>query len=457
LIQTTTYLAMLYRFKKYLDYLSRISIEIKFSVIIIMIALIVDMEISNTAHLTDQYISNDIGVIIFTLVSLTYLVSQQFILSYSHKKQLQIQVESSSFRITQRLINFMILLLIISFLTIVLEIIISGYYDSIFLLVVLVVTNSIAILAMVSIAIKFFSWYKTRRKSTILVFAIMSSTIGITALVTILFMGTILLGQPEKIDSDYDVVLPVIEQGSTLSVLNYLYYYLSILSFLVTWIMTSLLLKDYSIKLGKFRYWTILSLPLAFYLSQILVTQFGFFIPNEDSDQLTFSFWFLFLYTLSSPIGGILFSLPYFLVIRRMNVDKSLQSYMKILAYALLLFFAAGSATVYHTPYPPFGLSTVSIIGPSSYLIAIGVYYSARLVATNRTIENQMRTSKKYSQFFASIGSAEMEKAMTEIIEEVRKKLPTEKDEISEDPQFVDKEIIEFLKKYQSRNKDRNN
>jgi len=448
---------MLYSFKKYLYYLGRISIEIKFLVIIIMTVLIIDMEISNTAHLTDQYISSDIGVIIFTLISLIYLVSQQFILSYSQKRQLQIQVESSSFRIIQRIINFMILLLIISFLTVVLQIIISGYYDSIFLLVVLVVTNSITILAMVTIGIKFFLWYKSRRKSTILVFGVMSSTIAITALVTILFMGTILLGQPEKIDSDYDVVLPVIEQGSALSVLNYLYYYLSILSFLVTWIMTSLLLKDYSIKLGKFRYWAILSIPLAFYLSQLLVTQFGFFIPKETSDQLTFSFWFLFLYTLSSPIGGILFSLPYFLVIRKMNIDKSLQSYMKILAYALLLFFAAGSATIYHTPYPPFGLSTVSIIGPSSYLIAVGVYFSARLLATNRTIEHQMRTSKKYSQFFASIGSAEMEKAMTEIIEEIRKKLPTERDVISEDPQFVDKEIIEYLKKYQSRKKGKNN
>ncbi|MGI0033823.1 MAG: hypothetical protein ACRD97_11215 [Nitrososphaeraceae archaeon] len=408
-----------------------------------MIALIIDMEISNTAHLTDQYISSDVGAIIFTLISLIYLVSQQFILSYSHKRQFQIQIESSSFRIIQRLINFMILLLIIGFLTIVLEVIISGYYNSIFLLVVLVVTNSITIFAMVSIGIKFFSWYKSSRKSTILVFGVMSSTIAITALVTILFMGTILLGQPDKIDSDYDVVLPVIEQGSTLSVLNYLYYYLSILSFVVTSFMTSLLLKDYSIKLGKFRYWAFLSIPLAFYLSQLLVTQFGFFIPKEDSDQLTFSFWFLFLYTLSSPIGGMLFCLPYFLVIRKMNIDKSLQSYMKILAYALLLFFVAGSATVYHTPYPPFGLSTVSIIGPSSYLIAIGVYYSARLVSSNRTIENQMRSSKKYSQFFASIGSAEMEKAMTEIIEEIRKKLPAEKDETPEDPLYIDKEIID--------------
>ena len=51
-----------------------------------------------------------------------------------------------------------------------------------------------------------------------------------------------------------------------------------------------------------------------------------------------------------------------------------------------------------------------------------------------------------------------MEKTMTEIIEEIRKKLPAEKDdEIMEDPNFFDKEIIEFLKKYQSRKKDKNN
>ena len=65
---------MLYTFKKYLDYFSKISIELKYLVIIIMIALIIDMEISNEAHLIDKYISNDIGIIIFILVSLTYLV-----------------------------------------------------------------------------------------------------------------------------------------------------------------------------------------------------------------------------------------------------------------------------------------------------------------------------------------------------------------------------------------------
>jgi hypothetical protein len=90
----------------------------------------------------------------------------------------------------------------------------------------------------------------------------MAGTIAITGFVTILFMGTVLIGQPEKIDPGFDVVLPIFEQGSMLSVLNYLYYYLAILSYVITWIITSLLLKDYGNNLCKLKYWIVLSLPL---------------------------------------------------------------------------------------------------------------------------------------------------------------------------------------------------
>jgi hypothetical protein len=447
---------MVYSFKNLLGYFNK-PIDVKFFVIITMIVLVIDMEISNEAHLIDKVISSDTGIIIFISISLVYLVSQQYILSYSQEKPFQISLESSSFRKIQRIINFMILFLIICFLIIIFQIIFSRYYNTIFLLLILVVTNSISVIAMSNVAVKFISWYRRRRKSATLIFGVMSCTIALTSFVTILFMGTVLIAQPEKINSDYDVVIPIIDQGSQLSVLNFLYYYLSVLSFVIAWFITALLSKDYSQKFGKLRYWIILSLPLLFYLSQLLVTQFGLFYPKEESEQYSFQLWFIFLYTFSSAIGGILFSVPLFLVIRKMNTDTPLQNFLKVTAYGFVLFFAAGSATVYHTPYPPFGLSTVSIIGPSSYLIALGIYYSARLVARNRTIENQMRTSEKYSQFLSSIGSAEMEKATTEIIEDIRKRLPQEKDDITDDPEFIDKEIIEYIKKYQSTKKDKKN
>jgi len=232
--------------------------------------------------------------------------------------------------------------------------------------------------------------------------------------------------------------------------MNYLYYYFAILSYIITWIITSLLLKDYSNKLGKTKYWIILSLPMVFYLSQLLVTQFGLFIPEDAEDNFTFQMWFLFFYTPSSLIGGILFSIPFFLIIRRTKISKPLENFLRIAAYGLILFFAAGSATVYHTPYPPYGLITVAVIGPSSYLMALGLYYSARIISRNRTIEGQMKKSDKYSQFFAKLGSAEKEKALTEIVEEIGKKLPPDDRKVSEELETVDREIVEYLKKFKA-------
>jgi len=441
---------MHYRLKTYFDYFSNISINIRVFVIVLLAVLFIDMQISNAAHLFYKDISTDIGVAIFITISFVYLIVQQYILSYANKEPLQIQVESSSFRTIKRIINFITFFIVICFLTIILEILISQYYDSIMLLLVLGATNAIAIIAMGTIASKFFSWYRNRKQATILIFGTMALTISITAFVTVLFMGAVLIDHPEKVYADIIVSLPIIEEGTFLSLLNYIYYYMAVSSYVVTWVITTLLLKDYVIKLGKFKYWFVLSLPLIFYLSQLLVTQFGLFIPDDAAGNLNFQMWFLFFYTPSSLVGGILFSIPFFLIIRKLSKTEPLRNFLRITAYGLILFFAAGSATVYHTPYPPFGLLTVAAIGPSAYLIALGVYYSARIISKNRIIEIQLKKSSEYSQFFANIGSAEMEKTMTEIVEEIRKKLPLDEQVSSKEYETVDRELIEYLKKFKA-------
>ena len=219
---------MSYTVKSSFDNFFNKLLDLRFSVIIIMIVLFVDMQISNVAHLYYNYISTDIGIATFILISFIYLIAQQYVLRYSSKEPFQIKLESSSFRRLQRLINFMIFSIVICFLTIIFEILISEYYDTFLLLLVLVLTNSINIIAMSNMATKFFSWYQMRKERTILIYGSMYCIIAITAFVTILFMGLLLLNQPEKIDADNVVVLPIIEQGSSISLLNYLYYYMAI-------------------------------------------------------------------------------------------------------------------------------------------------------------------------------------------------------------------------------------
>jgi hypothetical protein len=384
-------------------------------------------------------------------------VSQQYVLSYSANEQVQPGAAKFSFKLVRKIINTMIFFVTVCFLTIIIEILVPAYYDTFLLMLVLITSNAIAILSMSNMSSKFLSWYQNRKQLTIIIFGLMALLISMTAFVTVLFMGMVLIDRPSRVNAETIVSLPIIEQGSLLSILNYTYYYMAISSYVITWVMTALLLKDYVTKVGKFKYWFVLSLPLIFYLSQLLVTQFGLFIPDDARSNLNFQMWFIFFYTPSSLIGGVLFSIPFFLIIRKLTSGKDLKNFFRITAYGLILFFAAGSATIYHTPYPPFGLLTVAAIGPSAYLIAVGVYNSARIISRNRTIETQLKRSNEYFQFFANIGSAEMEKTMTEIVEQIRKKLPPDEGEVLKDIETVDKEILEYLKEFRARKNRRNN
>ncbi len=67
--------------------------------------------------------------------------------------------------------------------------------------------------------------------------------------------------------------------------------------------------------------------------------------------------------------------------------------------------------------YPPFGLLSVATLGLSSYLILVGLYYSAISIATDIEFRKFIRASAiKELTFLGKIGSAEQEKETEKIV-----------------------------------------
>lgn len=102
---------------------------------------------------------------------------------------------------------------------------------------------------------------------------------------------------------------------------------------------------------------------------------------------------------------------------------------MVISTLGLTLLFVSNQAIllVENTPYPPFGLVTVSFIGLSSYLLLVGIYSSAISVAEDSKLRQSIRnTVTKESRLLDSIGMAHME-------------------------QEIQRKIIEFIKQNQYR------
>lgn len=132
-----------------------------------------------------------------------------------------------------------------------------------------------------------------------------------------------------------------------------------------------------------------------------------FFAPSENSDAMTN----ILIFSLSAIFTGILFGVAFLSVARTLKIGTAARNYMVIAAYGFLLFYIAGSSTVFQAAYPPYGLISLSFAGLSCYLIYNGLYYSAISVSQDMTLRQSIRRSiMEQSKLLDSMGSAEMER-----------------------------------------------
>jgi hypothetical protein len=190
------------------------------------------------------------------------------------------------------------------------------------------------------------------------------------------------------------------------SSIDTVYQISAIVSYVLTWIATVMLLRPYIEKFGKVRFWIMMSSPMIYYLIEFPLFTLGLFTPSEDSNAMTN----ILIFSLSSIFAGILFGVAFLSIARTLKMGTAARNYMIIAAYGFVLFYIAGSASTYQAAYPPYGLISVSFTGLSCYLIYNGLYFSAVSVSQDMTLRQSIRKSAmEQSKLLHSIGSAEME------------------------------------------------
>ena len=194
------------------------------------------------------------------------------------------------------------------------------------------------------------------------------------------------------------------------NVFNLAYFITSVMSFVVTWFATVLLLRHYSTKIGRAKYWIIVSIPLVYFLSQFQTILLGIFTPFRLSDPILFGLTYTLVFSASKPLGGILFGVAFWIVSRGLGHGQ-VKDYMIISGYGLLLLFTANQHQIIQlNPYPPFGLPTICYVGLASYLILIGIYSSALSVANDVALRRSIRRSvQENSSLLGNIGEAQFE------------------------------------------------
>ena len=214
-------------------------------------------------------------------------------------------------------------------------------------------------------------------------------------------------------------------------------------AYILTWIGTVKMLYPYVRKLGKIKFWIIMSAAMIYYLISFPLFVLGYFTPSENLDAMTN----VLIFSFAGIMSGIIFGAAFLSVARTLRKDSDLRKYMILAAYGFVLFYISGSAMAAQAAYPPYGIISVSLVGLSCYLIYVGLYASALTVSQDTTMRLTIRKSiTEQAKFLDSMGSAQMEQELHSTVMKIAKKhsdVLTEKTGV--DSSMTENDIKEYM------------
>ena len=390
--------------------------KIILAVIIVMIAAIfVDTSLIRISELIRSPSTSVWKIIAFIIIGIACAIGQFLVLGFARRKSEQIRRTRTLYlNYIDKIVTVLQYFLTAIFGLILLQIFTTSYYDTLILTLAIAISYSLSITLMGLLAQHFFSWFRSNRNHVVLLYGLSSAMIACNLVSTLLLLGTLAPSMPTQVGEQIAGIARFIVTGSITNIFNSLYILSSIISFVLLWTATAFLLRHYSERFGRVKYWIIISVPLIYFLTQFPALFLNLFAPMLISNPTFFSIFFTLIFALSNLSGGLFFALAFQTIARNLTRTSIVRNYMIISAYGLILIFLSNQGIILISAggtYPPFGLVTISLMGLTSYLIMIGIYSSAISVAQDVKLRKSIRNSvQEQSKILDSIGTAQMER-----------------------------------------------
>jgi hypothetical protein len=416
----------------------------------LIVTSVVDISIVKINDLIDKFFIPQQGRLILFAVNNTLCLFLQFwLIVYIHtffqRERLNRTLRVKAIYLGS-LLSLSILAGLIGFLTF--QQFYYGFYYTSIVTVVIALSYGIASGFVIWLVLLFFSWYKSRYDKIVLLYSISMSVIAFNLIMTATFMGVKVNDRPD-LAGEYIGTSGDLTAGRH-QLLNNIYRISSFMSFISLWITTAILMNSYRERLiNAILYWVVLSLPLVYfilsYFNQLIFG--GILVSYLEFDPVSVSIIVGAFIALSKPIGGLLFGVVFWNISRSIGYEKNIKTYMIISGWGILLIFSSNqAATQIVSPYPPFGLATITILLSASFLMLLGIYNSATLVSANNELRRSIHKHAMESKLLGAIGHAEMEKEIQKTVEQVNKdKHDLEKD-LQEPVELDEMELEKYMK-----------
>jgi hypothetical protein len=283
-----------------------------------------------------------------------------------------------------------------------LQVIFTSKYDTASLIVGSGIGYGLSIVIMASLSVLFLLWYKPNKNLVILAYGLSSAVISIAFSLLIIQNYSLLYGLPAERNLMSEPNFPFPNETMYLAALS------SAAGFFVLWFSTALLLNHYANRIGRIKFWTMMSAPIFLFVIQFTILPQ---ITQAYAEPYADILYVVLLGNVMTPvITGVLFGMPFWIIQRTIRNDV-IKKYMYIAAWGSALLQLTTIGGVYPAFYPPFGLYVVLLTGLACYLLLIGIYSSALTVSIDAKLRRLVRTyAIEKTQLIDVVGNAQMKK-----------------------------------------------
>ena len=412
--------------------------------LIAIVITVVESQIGYIADFVPEQLSSSAGITTFVIFAAIFVMAQFLILAYIKKSNKEMKQRIPHLHILHVGVSIAQYVLVGVVAIVVLQILVAEQYHIISLYITYAVSYGLWIVVLGLLASAFFSWYRFSDKNTVVLILTLSMiAYVINGILGLADYSDVLMQQKTVITSEDVAYFPEFSIeliGSQLATANTI---ASSAAYILTWIGTVKLLYPYIKKLGKIKFWSIMSVAMIYYLIEFPLFTLGYFTSSENTDAMTN----ILIFSMAAILSGIVFGAAFLSVARSLRKDSSLRKHLIIAAYGFVLFYVSGSATAAQAAYPPYGIVAVSFTGLSCFLIYLGLYSSAVTVSQDTTLRLSIRkTLTDQAKFLDSMGSAHMEQELQSTVLSFAKKhadVLTKKTGV--EPSMTDNDIKEYM------------
>jgi hypothetical protein len=335
--------------------------------------------------------------------------------------------------------------------------ILSSYNSAFFYtLVYTTLTTSAAFLVIA--AMQFMRWFSRGKNHIVLTYGLVMLVLCSNSIVGVIYVIEASFSLPVTVkNKSCSLMVSALSNPNpeAINVLSNMYDATSFFSFVLAWLVTVLMLSEYTRHKNKLIYWLIFALPLIIFLPRYEIALYYFSSNQVDSILTSINlnsniYGYQTLNTVLSSnlqLGGAFFGMAFLTIAAKVTIDKEQKKSLILTGFGIMFLFASKDiSSLIIASFPPLGAISIAFMGIASYITYVGIYNTALLAARDKKLRSNLRSKiENNMKMLTSIASSqdrlEIEKNVKELMN-----LSGRLQERNDQPELTQNEIREIVK-----------